>query len=1129
MNFRFCFTTPLMAIGIGVLVLIATGCKKTADTVPPEEEVLVETDVKFTLLSPQETGVGFVNQMHEDFDLNVFNFEYMYNGGGVAAGDVNGDGLPDIYFSSSLFSNRLYLNQGNFKFVDVTAVSGVDAGKGFKTGVTMADINGDGRLDIYSCRTSKTDNGLKNDFLFINMGNRQENGLSIPVFEDQAKKLGIEDNSNTNHACFFDYDRDGDMDLFLLNHKLGFQTANKVRIQERPDGSKARFSEPETPFESNKLYENVNGVFKEVTKKAGMVSSAYGLSATAADINKDGWMDLYVANDYVEPDFIYINNHDGTFTDHYTRMLKHSSQSSMGSDIADFNNDGLVDIIVMDMKPEDPIRYKKLMHNMLYDRYNLLVQYGYGRQVGRNVLQLNNGNGTFSEIGQYAGIATTDWSWGSILADFNNDGWKDVYIANGYRKDVTDMDYFNFFRDSIQKTGGLTTKRFPDIEQYIANLPEQKIANYLYINNTNLSFSNVSKGAGLDQLSFSNGSAYADLDQDGDLDLIVNNIDQPAFIYRNEVSGKNWLQIDVQDNKGNTEGIGASADIYAGGIHQYAMLITNKGFFSTSEPILHFGLGNSSVIDTIIFTWPDGPKEMMTSVKANQRIIWKRGTGTSYTPKAKKAPAPLFTKSNSLQEWVHQENDFVDLKRERLLPYMLSAEGPCLAIGDVNGDKLEDIYTGNGSGFAAALFIQKPDNSFVAIPSQTFLNDIVYEDCGAQFNDFDGDGDQDLMVISGGNAFNPNALEYLSRYYLNDGKGSFSRVANFPIIRTNAGAILAVDIDQDNDMDVIIGGRSTPGSFPVAPKSYLLKNEKGKFVDVTKDFFPALENLGMITDIEAADLDGDGRKELIIAGDWMPISIFSFDGKVMTDRTSSYGLEKSSGWWKSVALDDIDGDGDQDIVAGNIGLNNRLHASEKYPLTLIANDFDGNGSLDPLMCYYYQGKLYPYVGKDAIIGQIPKLKKKYVRYGPYSIATIQDIFTSSELEGSLNLYAHTLETTLFINDQKKFVAKTIPYQAQFNPVYDVVIKDFDGDGKKDILMAGNFLYSETETGEMDAGNGTLLLQQADGSFAYRLNRDHGFWAQGEVRELKLIDLADGKQAILTGNNRGPVEMNMIVK
>ncbi len=1129
MIFRFSKTSLLLGILIGLLLLGTEGCKKSAESSQPEDVPEVQTDAKFTLLQPQETGVGFVNQMREDFEYNNFNFEYMYNGGGVAAGDVNGDGLPDLYFSSSLFSNKLYLNLGNFKFADVTDIAGVGAATGFKTGVTMADINGDGRLDIYSCRTSKTDNGLKNDFLFINMGNRQENGMNIPVFEDQGKKLGVQDNSNTNHACFFDYDRDGDMDLFLLNHKLGFIAANKVRIQEHTDGARTRITDPETPFESNKFYENVNGVFKDITKKAGMVSSTFGLSATAADINMDGWMDLYVANDYVEPDFIYINNHDGTFTDHYFQMLKHSCQSSMGSDIADFNNDGLVDIMVMDMKPEDPIRYKKLMNNMVYDRYNLLVQYGYGRQVGRNVLQLNNGNGTFSEIGQYAGIAATDWSWGSIMADFNNDGWKDVYIANGYRKDVTDQDYFNFFRDSIERTGGLTSKRFPDLQQFMANLPEQKIANYLYINGQNLSFINATKGAGMDQPSFSNGTAYADLDQDGDLDLIVNNIDQPAFIYRNDLSGKNWLQISVHEDKGNTQGIGAAVDVYAGGIHQYGMMITNKGFFSSSEPILQFGLGNASIIDTILFTWPDGSKETMSSVKINQRIVWKKGAGKKYTPEPKKGPTPLFAKSNSLPGWIHKENEFVDLKRERLLPYMMSAEGPCIAIGDVNGDKLEDLYAGNGSGFASALFVQKPDNSFMAISNPTFLSDTVYEDCGAQFDDFDGDGDQDLIVISGGNAFNQNALEYMTRYYTNDGKGSFSRAANFPIIRTNAGSILSVDIDQDNDMDIIIGGRSTPGSFPVAPKSYLLKNEKGKFVDATKDFFPGLEDLGMITDIEAADLDGDGRKEVIIAGEWMPVSVFSFDGKMMTDKTSTYGLEKTAGWWRSIAIDDIDGDGDQDIVAGNIGLNNRFHASEKYPLTLIANDFDGNGSLDPLMCYYYQDKLYPYVGKDAIIGQIPMLKKKYVRYSPYASATIEDIFTNSELKGSLNLYAYTLQTTLFISEQKKFVVKPIPYQAQFSPVYDVIIRDFDGDGKKDILMAGNFSYSETETGEMDAGNGTLLLQQPDGSFAYRLNRDHGFWAQGEVRELKLIHLANGKQAILTGNNRGPIEVNMIVK
>lgn len=569
---------------------------------------------RFTLMSPEETGVGFINQVNEDYNYNNFVFEYIYNGGGVAAGDVNGDSLPDLYFSASLLSNKLYLNLGQFKFMDVTEAAGVGLNSGFKTGVSMADVNGDGRLDIYSCRTSKSADATNADQLYINMGNRSENGIQIPVFEEQSKKYGLDDHKNTNHNCFFDFDRDGDLDLFQLNHRADFTQANNLRLQERKDGSVERKTLPETPYESNRLFENVQGTFKDITAKAGMESSAYGLSVTATDFNQDGWMDLYIANDFIEPDELYINNRNGTFTDYRDRFLKHSSQSSMGSDVADINNDGLSDIIVMDMKPEDPIRYKVLMNLMQYDRYNLLVQYGYGRQDGRNVLQLNNGNGTYSEIGQYSGVATTDWSWSPLVADFDNDGWKDLFVTNGYRKDLTQQDYVTYFRDSIQRTGGLSSEAYPDIQQFLKYLPEQKVSNYLYINNQQLGFNNTTQAAGMNQPSFSNGSACADLDRDGDLDIIVNNIGEPAFIYRNDTNTKNWIQIDIQQSNGNTDGLGSTANVYAGDIHQFAMMMINKGYYSTSEPILHFGLGTASVIDSIILTWPDGSKEMLRNV-----------------------------------------------------------------------------------------------------------------------------------------------------------------------------------------------------------------------------------------------------------------------------------------------------------------------------------------------------------------------------------------------------------------------------------------------------------------------------------------------------------------------------------
>lgn len=1114
----------------GLLILfyltLTLSCQQSTPA-EPAEQLAPGIDAHFSLLSPEETGVDFVNEIKENYEYNNFVFEYIYNGGGVAAGDVNGDSLPDLYFSSTLQSNRLFLNLGNLKFLDVTEIAGVGVSSGFKTGVSMADINGDGRLDIYSCRTSKSNSELNADQLFINMGNRIEDGKQIPVFEEQSTKLGIADNKNTNHNSFFDFDRDGDLDLFILNHRIEFDQANNLRLEELKDGAIVRKTKPETPYESNRLYENVNGLFRDITEKAGLESSAFGLSATPADINQDGWMDLYIANDFVEPDQVFINNHDGTFTDHGDQYLKHTSQSSMGADVADINNDGMPDIIVMDMKPEDPIRYKALMNVMQYDRYNLMVQYGYGRQNGRNVLQLNNGNGTFSEIGQYAGIATTDWSWGSIFADFNNDGWKDVYITNGYRKDVTQQDYFNFFRDSIQRTGGLSPDRYPDIQEFLKYLPEQKISNYFFVNNKNLGFINATREAGMFEPSFSNGFAYADLDRDGDLDIIVNNIDMPAFIYRNDIKDKNWLQIDLHEDHGNTDGLGASVELYAGGLQQYQMLMINKGYYSTSEPIFHFGLGNATIIDSIILTWPDGPKEIRYSVKPNHRLLWRRGDGKAYSDFKSQPEAPLFTHAGKLPSWSHKENGFVDFKRERLLPYMMSAEGPCLAVGDVNGDHLEDIYAGNGNGFPSMLFIQKPDNSFVAEPVPAFINDSLYEDCGSHFDDFDNDGDLDLLVISGGNAYNLNDPAYMVREYTNDGKGGFTRKVSFPIVRTNGGALLVCDIDGDNDKDIFVGGRATPGAFPKAPKSYFLRNDNGRFLDATQQVFPELDGLGMITDMKAADLDKDGKMEIIIAGEWMPIRIFSFDGKRFTEKTKAYGLENTSGWWKTIAIDDIDGDGDQDLVAGNLGLNNRLHASASYPVTLIAKDFDGNGSIDPIMCFYFEQKLYPYAGRDAIIAQLPFLKKKFLRYTPYASATVDDIFSQEELKGSTYLYTNTFSTTFFRNDGNQFVPVTLPYQVQLSPVYGILIRDFNGDNRKDILMAGNFNDAETETGELDAGNGTLLLQQADGSFKFIPNSRHGFWAQKDVRELNFIQLADGKTAVLTGNNRGPVEISGI--
>ena len=1108
----------LLKTGLYIFILaFFAACEKgglpESETKTPVQN-LPQVDARFTLMPADMTGIKFSNQFKEDYNYNIFTYEYIYNGCGVAAGDVNGDGLPDLYFSSAFGPNRLYLNMGNFSFMDITRAAGVPALEGFKTGVTMADVNGDGRLDLYSCRTSKTDDGLKTNLLYINMGNKPERGTLIPYFEEQAVQLGLNDNSDSNHACFFDYDRDGDLDVFILNHRIGFQDAGKLRLKEQPDGSVNRITTPESPFESNQLFRNDNGKFVEVTAKAGLVNSAFGLSVTPVDINKDGWLDLYV----------YINNKNGTFTDHYFEYFRHSSQNSMGSDLADINNDGLDDIVVMDMKAEDPFRYKELSHVMTYDRYNLLVQYGYGRQVGRNMLQLNNGNETYSDIAQFAGVAATDWSWAPLIADFDNDGWKDLYVTNGYRRDITNLDYTNYFRDSLERNGGVTPQRFPDIYEVLNHIPSVPLKNYLFINSGNLSFINAGEQAGMSIPSFSNGAAYADLDRDGDLDIIVQNIDAPVFIYRNDIINRNWLQITIEGEKGNSLGYGTIAELYSGDKYQYQTLMNTKGFLSSSEPLFHFGLGNAPVVDSLIITWPSGDMEILRNVTVNQRLNLRKGSGQPYIAPSANPSAPLFVMDQNLKSWTHQENSFVDFKTEKLIPYMLSAEGPCLAVGDLNGDGLEDVFAGNGAGAPASVFMQDPNGRFAKVSAPALERDAAYEDCGAVLEDFDSDGDLDMIIISGGHEQPDKSTVYKTRQYINDGQGAFSAVNDFPDIRSNAGVVKSFDFDRDGDMDVIIGGRSVPGRFPTAPESFLLRNDQGKFTDVTLEIFPALKDLGMITDIEMDDLNGDGQVEVVFAGEWMPVTVFSWDGKHFVNQTNAFGFDKTNGWWKSIEIADIDMDGDPDIVAGNLGLNHRLRANADQPVTLITNDFDNNGFLDPIMCFYYNGNLYPYAGRDAIIAQIPRLKKKFTRYKPYTTATVEDIFTKSELSESSYLYTYTFETTLFMNQGGSFSKQPLPYQVQLHPTNDIIIYDFDGNGKPDILCAGNFLYAETETAELDAGNGTLLLQNADGSFSFEENRNHGFWASGEVRELRLIKRANGKSAVLVGNNNGPIQI-----
>ncbi len=1065
---------------------------------------------RFELVNPQSSGVTFSNTINENYNHNILTFEYLYNGGGVAVGDINNDGLPDIYFSGTFVSNKLYVNKGEMKFEDITSKAGVSANEGFKTGVTMADVNNDGWLDIYVCRTSKSDDGKKDNLLFINNKNL--------TFTESAKQYGLNDNSNSNHANFFDYDNDGDLDLYLLNHRLGFKDAVKMDLQSNPDGSITRRKAPKTIFESDRLYKNNNGKFTNVTKAAGVENSSFGLSATVADLNQDGYMDIYVANDYIEPDYVYINNKNGTFTDKYNSYIRHSSQNSMGCDIADFNNDGLLDIMVMDMITEDPIRYKQLMNVMRKDRYNALLQYGYGHQAGRNVLQLNNGNNTFSEIGQLSGVSNTDWSWGALFADFDNDGWKDIYIGNGYKRDVTDLDYMSYTRDSIQKSGGVTKRKFPDINSYLNMIPSKKQVNYAYKNNQDLTFTNATKDWGITQASFSNGTAYADLDADGDLDLVVNNIDESAFIYKNLTTNSNFLQINLLGSKKNTQGIGTKVKIYTGDEIQFLEKTSNRGFFSGSESLLHFGLGNQSTIDKIEITWMDGRTHVMENVSSNQRLIIKHSEANR-KPILKNKPNPIFSEKSNTHNinFTHKENVFDDFNRERLIPHKLSNLGPHISKGDVNGDGLEDFFIGGAANSPAALFIQNKNGNFQNHSKVTWDTDKINEDIESIFFDADGDNDLDLYVVSGGNASGINSTNYQDRLYLNDGTGIFSKGV-LPKSNSSAACVATFDYDADGDLDIFVGGRTVPGNYPNAPQSLILKNEKGIFSNVTKSVAPDFEKIGMVTDIKMADLNQDGKKEMIVLGEWMPITIFSFNGKKFNNVTSRYGLQNTTGWWNCFALEDFDNDGDIDIIAGNLGHNSRIKASQEKPIMIYANDFDNNGSLDAVMTFSYNGKQYPFAGRDHLILQLPGIKRNFNRYNQYAKSDITAIFPKEKLKSALLLEAQLMSTVLLNNNNGSFSITKLLQEAQVAPAQEILTSDFNSDGNMDVLIVGNNDGAETESGVYDASNGTILLGDGKGSFNFSPNQIHGLWASKQARDAVEIKLANGKTMILIANN-----------
>jgi hypothetical protein len=1089
----------------------------------------------FVKLSPSETGIDFINDVTETKENNVYTYQYYYNGNGVAVGDVNNDGLTDVFITGNQTPSKLFLNKGDLHFEDITAAAGVAGKNAWRTGANMVDINGDGLLDIFVCYSGYGTDDDRAKQLFINTGNNKD---GIPVFTEKAKEYGIDaPGTYTSQAAFLDYDNDGDLDVFLLNHANEFYS---------PYFNTKRLRTLRHPRYGNRLYNNNDGYFTDVSDSAGIFGGGnnFGLGIAVSDINNDGWSDILVSNDYHEQDYLYINNQDGTFKEVCQEVFGHMSRNTMGVDIADINNDMLPDVVTLDMLPESNYRQKILQGPDEYDRYHLMVDSGYGHQNNRNMLQLHRGFRSdgmpiFAEIGQLSGVSNTDWSWASLFADFDNDGFKDLFVTNGFLRDMTNLDFLKYeVAEALEeaKRQGLDvhtpqgyTNNMPLFE-LVQKMPATKISNYAYRNKGDLTFSDESKNWGLDEEGVSSGATYADLDNDGDLDLIVCNNNDPVWVYKNqsnEINKNDFINVKLEGDQKNRFGLGAKVWLQTDSGSQMLEMNPARGYQSTVDYTLHFGLGKGQKVKSIAVFWSNERATMIYDPVVNTTIVVKKKGAAEVETAAMRNNLFEDISSSSGINFIHKENDYIDFKREFLIPYELSRQGPKMAKADVNKDGLEDIFIGGAAGQSGRLYLQTPANIFRIAGTQPWHIDSISEDISSIFFDADNDNDPDLYVVSGGNEWLSPGPEMQDRLYINDGKGNFTKNETaLPEEVFSGSCVTAADFDNDGDLDLFAGARCIPGLYPFSAGNMVLRNDLDKtthqphFTNITQAIAgDPLFKAGMTTDAVWTDIDKDGWTDLVIVGDWMPVSVFKNQaGKKFIPVSDAIGLDKSNGWWCRIIPADVDHDGDIDFIAGNLGANTQFHVNREEPLITYADDFDNNGKMDPIMTWYIQHVSYPFNSRDELVGQLPVLNKKFLRYADYGKATINTILSPEQIEKARKFYIYETRTSLFINNNGKFEQRALPMEAQFSVVNSISYKDYDEDGKEDILLAGNFYPFRAQEGKCDASFGSLLHGDGKGGFTALDRSVTGLYVPGDVRDMIDIKNSNGSILVISKNN-----------